>query len=226
MDGEPLQRQRSRKTRSAVLIAIEGPDGIGKTSLARALVSAFKEAGHRASYLAFPGARQRTIGQFVYRVHHKPGTAGFYRLKPAALQTLHVVAHLDAIERDIAPRLRGGRAVILDRYWWSTWVYGRQSGLKPEFLQGLRVIEEQAWGSIRPTLVVLLDRPRPWGRFRESAGWNRLRLGYQALAWRERRQVQILRLRHVGTIAEATAKILSYLRLGSAKRRKSLRRGS
>jgi dTMP kinase len=59
-------------------------------------------------------------------------------LSSASLQLLHIAAHIDAIERRIKPTLGQGRIVILDRFWWSTMVYGAVSGVSEALLRGMR----------------------------------------------------------------------------------------
>jgi dTMP kinase len=61
------------------------------------------------------------------------------------LQTLHVAAHLDAIERKILPALEAGTWVILDRYWWSTWVYGIEQGISSTYLEPVIKAEQARW---------------------------------------------------------------------------------
>jgi thymidylate kinase len=110
-------------------VVFEGVDGSGKTTLARALANYYTAlAPHQQLYAnSFPGSTLGTLGEWVHRFHHhravdapSPDT-----LTPAALQLLHIAAHVDAILTHIAPTLAKGGSVILDRYWWSTYSYSR-----------------------------------------------------------------------------------------------------
>ena len=112
-------------------IVFEGVDGSGKTTLARALKQYYiAVAPDLLLYAdAFPGSIPGTLGEWVYRFHHKkvadapsPDT-----IAPPALQLLHIAAHVDALLTRILPTIEKNGSVILDRYWWSTYSYLRIS---------------------------------------------------------------------------------------------------
>src|SRR5687767_6166927 len=111
------------------LIVFEGPDGVGKTVISAAVTEHLKALGEPTKLLTFPGREPGTLGRLIYDVHHDPAHFGVAALTPASKQALHIAAHLDAIERAIIPTLRAGRHVLLDRFWWSTWVYGTVGGM-------------------------------------------------------------------------------------------------
>jgi thymidylate kinase len=106
------------------LLVFEGPDKTGKSSLAHGVTTWLEARGASPVLLGFPGNRPGTLGNLVYRVHHHPEDYGIRKLNPLSLQTLHIAAHIDAIEQVILPALRSGAWVVLDRFWWSTFVYG------------------------------------------------------------------------------------------------------
>jgi thymidylate kinase len=132
------------------LIVFEGPDGVGKSTLSRALVGRLREMGLNCDHLSFPGNEEGTIGHLVYEVHHNPASFGLTAITDASLQALHIAAHLDEIERRIMPALRGGSWVILDRFWWSTWVYGRAASVENPTLDALIQAELLHWRDIKP----------------------------------------------------------------------------
>jgi len=143
---------------SSSLIVIEGADGTGKTTVVSELILRFKTVGINAVHLAFPGKAPSTLGELVYRLHHDSNSVGVHSITPSALQALHVAAHLDAVEKIIKPNLRAGSTVILDRFWWSTIVYGRLEGVKYDILAALVQAERLAWDAFEPTCAFLLTR--------------------------------------------------------------------
>jgi thymidylate kinase len=167
------------------LIVLEGPDGVGKTTLAEMLRARLDEQGVPAQYLSFPGRELGTLGELVYRLHHDPAGVVGGEVSPTALQALHVAAHLDAIEQRILPILQAGKSVVLDRYWWSTWVYGAVGGVPLRVLDAMIALEREGWASIKPAVVVLVTRDRPWREEVTPAHWRSLVDAYEQLATKE-----------------------------------------
>ena len=78
------------------LIVFEGPDGVGKSTLAKEVAAVLSGRGTPCDLLAFPGREPGTLGWHVYQLHHDPGLFGIANIPPASLQLLHVAAHLAA----------------------------------------------------------------------------------------------------------------------------------
>ena len=140
------------------LIAFEGPNNVGKTTVSRELSKKLGASGRWCEWHAFPGRSSGTLGQHVYDLHHKSASFGVGEIAPSAIQALHIAAHLDAIERTILPKLATGADIVLDRYWWSTIAYGVATGVQQRLLESLVASELIAWNGLQPTLVVVLDR--------------------------------------------------------------------
>ncbi len=143
---------------SGNLFVFEGPDGVGKSTLVSELASYLRLAGEDVISLSFPGREPGTIGQHVYDLHHSPEDFRITEMSPASLQLLHIAAHIDLIERTIVPALEEKRTVLLDRYWWSTWVYGLMSNVPREHLELMINVEQFAWKGMRPCAAFLLQR--------------------------------------------------------------------
>lgn len=146
------------ESRYGRLIVFEGPDGVGKSSLSRGLVGKLSEEGVPCEYASFPGDKAGTLGRLVYELHHNPRKFRLEKISATSLQALHIAAHLNAIEQHIVPALAEGRWVILDRYWWSTWVYGHAFSVDGPSLDAMIHLELLQWGAIRPAVVFLIER--------------------------------------------------------------------
>jgi dTMP kinase len=145
------------------LIVFEGPDGVGKSTLVRNLRILLEREQLATEILSFPGDRPGTTGKLVYDLHHAPGKFGIEQISPIGLQALHIAAHLDAITLTILPAINSGTWVVLDRFWWSTWVYGRAAGIDPRILDSLINAEKLLWGQFTPSVVFLIQRIKPLG---------------------------------------------------------------
>ena len=193
------------------LIVIEGPDGVGKSTLARELSSRLVEGGINSECLAFPGNHEGTLGELVYRLHHESQAFGISKLRSTPLQVLHVAAHIDAIEATLLPTLASGTWIVLDRYWWSTWVYGLVSGMNRVILEALIELERRCWGTMVPSVVVLIEREVPWRREEANKNWQPLVEGYRELAKQEAKLYPVHYIRNDGPIGTVAQDIIDLL---------------
>lgn len=136
------------------LIVLEGVDDVGKSTVATQL-SGELNSSESAEVLAFPGHAPGSVGKWVYDLHHDPGRQS---INQTCLQLLHVAAHIDCIESQVKPLIKSGRDVILDRYWWSTYVYGVVGGVEVSRLEKMIDLEIEVWGNCQPDCIVLLRR--------------------------------------------------------------------
>lgn len=167
-----------------MLYVFEGPDGVGKTTLSKAFSSFLISNNQNCCYLSFPGNCSGTLGKHIYEIHHELCDVGISTINPTSLQMLHVASHIDAIESAILPALRSGQSIVLDRFWWSTIVYGRVYGAKEESLQKLIAIEKMHWAEFQPACVFLLKRNNAL-KSPAVAHWSELAEAYEQLVQQE-----------------------------------------
>ena len=98
-------------------IVLEGIDGSGTTSQARALTQELQQRGHRV--LATHEPSDGSIGRAI-REHLRGERPA---LDPAALALLFAADRLDHVRTQIEPALSRGEIVICDRYVVSSWIY-------------------------------------------------------------------------------------------------------
>lgn len=155
----------TRKT--GKLFVFEGPDGVGKTTISLAVVDLIKKA-HKCEYVSFPGTDAATIGGLVYRIHHDKKSYGIQDIDCNSLQALHVAAHIDLIKTKILPLIRTRTHVILDRFWWSCIIYGREMGCDMHIINSLISAEKLAWEGVQPDLIFNVSRD-----FSETSGYDK-----------------------------------------------------
>ncbi len=131
--------------RPGVLLVIEGLDGAGKSTLAKALYEALKKKGRDVVL-----TREPTKGEWGEKIreHLKKRTP----LSPQAYAELFVRDRREHAEKLLVPSLLSGKVVVCDRYYLSTAAYQGSEGLDVEEL--LRRNETVA---PVPDLVVFLD---------------------------------------------------------------------
>jgi dTMP kinase len=128
-----------------VLIVIEGIDGAGKSTQARGLVRSLRTRGFAASYF-----REPTRGRWGREIKRQAKVAG--SLTPEQEVDLFLKDRRDNVDRNLAPALLRGEAVVLDRYYFSMIAYQGAKGLDPAKIRRMN----EAFAP-RPDLVFILD---------------------------------------------------------------------
>ena len=131
-------------------IVFEGPDRVGKSTLAGWLLGKLRRAGMRPTYAHSPATGK--LGREVYALHHH-----LKGITVASRQALHVAAHLDAVSGSILPDSRKG-PVIIDRWWWSLSVYGKLANVPADILDALVAADRLAWKPVVPDALFLIGR--------------------------------------------------------------------
>lgn len=176
------------------LIVFEGPDGVGKSTLLKATGDLVQQRVLPYVSLSFPGKTPGTLGNVVDTIHHNPKQFQLDGMTPLALQALHIAAHLDAIERVIKPALQAGKLVLLDRLWWSTWVYGQLSNVNESVLSKLIEAEKVLWADITPGIVFLIQHPSAFNPQHNQQTFETLVSLYDQLAEAEEHNVRVVRI--------------------------------
>jgi dTMP kinase len=144
-------------------IALEGPDGAGKSVQAARLVDALRAAGHPVTFTREPGGTH--LGEQIREVVLNPGPTP--RSGEADALLFHA-ARAQNVRDVIRPALARGDLVVTDRFLWSSRAYqGYGSGVPLHLLDAL---EELSVGPTRPGLVVLVDAPVEVGLARRVVG--------------------------------------------------------
>lgn len=195
---------------SGKLYVFEGPDGVGKTELSARFTAILKERGIAAKHLSFPGKDEGTIGRVVYDLHHAPQSFGVTKVAPASLQLMHIAAHVDAIESTILPALRAGTSVVLDRFWWSTKVYGLAAGGNRRMLDTMIDVELMAWGAVTPALVFLIQRNAPLRPEPEDL-WQKWTELYDLVSAQEQRKTRVVSVDNNQSIKQAVQQLTAAL---------------
>jgi len=186
---------------TARFISLEGIEGAGKSTLARALEAALRERGLAVVLTREPGG-----SPLAERVRSLVLERGPERITPEAETLLMFAARSIHLENRIRPALKAGQWVVCDRYTDATRAYqGGGRGVAAEFIESLAAtVHPQFW----PQRTLLLDLPVELGlsraRARRGSGsgdriedqdrtfFERVRQRYLAIAQAEPQRVRLI----------------------------------
>jgi dTMP kinase len=146
---------------AGLFVAVEGPEGAGKSTLARGLASRLAAEGRGVVTVREPG------GTPVAEAARKVVLKFPHAMAPAAELFLFLAARADLVDRVIRPALDAGQVVVADRFDLSTMAYQVAGGGLPyeAVTQAIRL----ATGGLVPDVTLVLDVPVAVGRERQRA---------------------------------------------------------
>ena len=133
-----------------MFVTLEGPEGGGKSTLARGLADRFRGTGRAVTLTREPGAGDfgAAVRNVLLHGGDMPALSEFF---------LFLADRANDVEMVIKPALARGEVVICDRYADSTLVYqGYARGLE---LGMVRQLNRIATGGLEPDVTLLLDLP-------------------------------------------------------------------
>ncbi|WP_313918555.1 dTMP kinase [Tahibacter sp.] len=149
-----------RTIQGGLLIAIEGIDGAGKSTLARGLADELNKLGIEPLLTKEP-----TNGPHGTALRQSATTG---RLSAEDELKLFVADRREHVEQLLRPALDAGRVVILDRYYFSNAAYQGAAGL-----DSAGILAQNEAFAPKPDLLLLLDLPPEIGLSRIAARGDR-----------------------------------------------------
>ncbi len=146
-------------------LVLEGPEGAGKTTQARAVADYLRAAGRRVVLTREPGGTR--LGDRLRDLLLAPVGGEGCAILPETEALLYAAARAEHVRRVVRPALAVGAVVVCDRFVDSSLAYqGGGQGLDLETLRGVQAF---ATGGLTPDLRVLLDLPVERGLARRLA---------------------------------------------------------
>jgi dTMP kinase len=139
-----------------LFIAIEGPDGSGKSTQAKVLANTLRKENYTVLEVREPGGTK--AGELVRQILLNPDTGDL------SIQTelmLFMAARAQLVDEVILPALKNGTIVISDRFMLSTIVYQGIAGGIP--VDEIRSIGLSAAQGLSPDITFVIDVPTEIG---------------------------------------------------------------
>lgn len=150
-----------------MFIALDGSDGVGKSTQVSLLAQWLRGLGHQVITCRDPGSTP--LGEAIRALlldRHD------LRMDPKAEMLLYMAARAQMVEEVIRPGLAAGRSVISDRYLLANVVYqGYGGGLD---VKTIWEIGRVATGGLMPDITIVLDVPPEVAAARLSAQRDRI----------------------------------------------------
>lgn len=140
----------AEKLRKGLFIVLDGPEGSGKSTIARKLSGDLGEMGFDVLLTSEPGGMR--LGAMIREILlHKKEIS----LAAEAELLLFEADRAQHVSEIILPALRAGRAVVCDRFSAATMAYqGYGRGMDREFI---KKVDAFATGGLEPDLTIILD---------------------------------------------------------------------
>lgn len=207
-----MKNPPSTRRKRGLFITFEGPEGSGKSTHSRLLALWLRAQRRSVVLTGEPGgtAVGDEIRKILLDTRHK-------KMDALAELCLYEASRALLVKERIAPALRSGKVVVVDRFQDSTWVYqGWAGGLDLDFVEE---IGRRALQGIEPDLTLLLDLPvrEGLGRVRSPNRMEarpirfheKVRRGYLELARRHPKRVQRFSAdRPVGQVQRAIREVV------------------
>ena len=165
-------------------IVIEGIDGAGKTSVAKALASRLNELGIPCIYTYEPNSPE--LIEFLNKAGPKAGPI-FETLLIAADRYYH-------LESVVKPAMRQGKYVVSDRYVYSSIAYQGAQGVPRDWIVSVNRF------ALEPDIALYLDVPAEVGYARKRHSDTRIPYLESSKEFLERVRLEYLRLVNRGEL--------------------------
>lgn len=160
------------RIKSNKLIAIEGLDGTGKTTLIEEMKKTFPTILEDPQPIFTHSPSGSTVvGKLVYEITEQADD-----LNLLSRQFLHLAAHAEEYSSTILPALASG-SVIMDRNWWSAIAYGaewaKDAGVSRDFWE--KVVRLPTQGRETDLVILCMDpyiEDKHNTKFVEEAYWD------------------------------------------------------
>jgi dTMP kinase len=137
---------RKYKLSKGIFLAIEGIDGVGKTTQVIRLKEQFSRKGLPISTFKEPTEGQ--YGQMIREIAKK----GRHLYTPTEELKLFILDRKEDLEKNIMPALERNELVIIDRYYFSNIAYQGALGLDKDY-----ILNENEKFALKPDLTIILD---------------------------------------------------------------------
>jgi thymidylate kinase len=160
---------------------LEGPSGVGKTTIAQTILEKLTKEGVKAKYFRFDiksidfnSLGSKITEPLLIELLNKwkmDEEHILHEINPLSITLLNMGAKIDLFHRYIKPLIEEGYTILADRFWWSSCIFGKFNGIHEEALAGIEKIYKA--NAYQPDIVFNLSRkssfkcipPKIWNSF-------------------------------------------------------------
>jgi thymidylate kinase len=141
------------------LFVFEGPSGVGKTSFTSLLETRLSDIGYNVkrfdTYLSIYNCFcAKNIDAFL----KKASPADNKSIDPRSRYLLMTARQIDIFKNEVKPLLDSGVILLFDRYWWSSYIFGRVLGMEESFMEPLYHIYKSVSSTMPPNIIFNFKR--------------------------------------------------------------------
>ena len=193
-------------SKKGILITLEGNEGCGKSTQIKLLYHYLKKEGYTVYLTREPGGTH--IGNMIRRILLDTKNR---EMSPVCETLLYMASRAQLVKEIVIPKLKEGNIVLCDRWLDATLAYqGYGAGMDIEWIRNLGRV---ATAGVIPKATIFMDLPVEIGLKRatsfkkadrmeekEVLFHKKVRAGYIAIAQRESRRIQRLKIKEDDTI--------------------------
>jgi thymidylate kinase len=199
---------------------LEGPSGVGKTSIAQVVLEKLIQDGVKAKYFKFnennidyPLLESRIKEPLLFELLRKwnfDDEIVQREINPLCVALLGMAAKIDLFQRYVKPMLVDeGYVVLSDRYWWSAYVLGRINNLNEDVLSGMEQIYNAV--TLKPNIMFHLLRKTSLKNVKPKI-WNIFAQEYTNLSERQKSNLNIINIYNENEFSTAVDTLYSHIK--------------
>lgn len=188
----------------------EGPSGVGKTTFSTMAEEYLNQNGYKAKRLKTSyTSKEHSLARHIDSILEQPEKYDISSINGISRYMLQTSRDIDVIKKMIRPLLDEGYILLLDRYWWSTYVFGKVDGFDEDLLNPIADIYKAYSKNREPKIIFNIERNSSLKPGVEH--WDKFTSAYNYLVQRECKHYNIVNIDNNHDHSIAFQQIINYI---------------